>query len=390
MENQVISVSEALALINQTLEFAYPEVVIEGEVSSYKVNQGKWVFFDIKDQSSSLGCFLPIFQLKTPLTDGMLVRVHTQPKLTAWGKFSLTVRSIELAGEGSVKKSFELLKANLEKEGIFAAERKRALPKYPHRIALITSKQAAAYNDFVTILNDRWVGMEIEHLHVQVQGESAPDQIVRAIEYCNTREYDVIVIIRGGGSSEDLQAFQTEPVVRAIYASTHPTLVAIGHEDDVCLAELVADKRCATPTDAARQLVPDKNDALRHIRHTQDNLGHNLMQIINRAQNSVVGFTHAMQSMLRSSIAQVQTFEATILYQVDAIIQQRKTQLLALQSSLVALDPQAVLQRGYALVTKKTELVRSSSQLKKGDAIMIQLAHGTIGANVSEIKENQL
>jgi exodeoxyribonuclease VII large subunit len=158
MKNEAVSVSQFHALVNQTLEFAYGEIVVEGEVASYKVNQGKWVFFDLKDDTNVVGCFIPIFQLKTTIEDGMLVRVTATPQLTKWGKFSLTVRAVELAGEGSVKRAFELLKAQFQKEGLFTEERKRQLPKYPEKIALITSKQAAAYNDFITILNDRLRG----------------------------------------------------------------------------------------------------------------------------------------------------------------------------------------------------------------------------------------
>ena len=123
MNDQILSVSELSDYINRTLEYAYPSVVVEGEVSSFKISQGKWVFFDIKDSQTTLGCFMSIYQLNTPLEDGMLVRVVAQPKLTTWGKFSLTVKSVELAGEGSVKKAFELLKLKLEKEGLFALDR---------------------------------------------------------------------------------------------------------------------------------------------------------------------------------------------------------------------------------------------------------------------------
>ena len=214
MNQQIISVSEFIAILNETLTFAYPEVIVEGEVSSFKVNQGKWVFFDLKDPDSTLGCFMPLFSLKLPLEDGMKVRVTGSPRLTKWGKFSFTVRSVELAGEGELKRAMALLKAKLEAEGLFEQERKREIPVYPARIGLITSGQSAAYSDFIKILQTRWSPVTVILADIQVQGASAPDQIVSALEYFNSgaEQVDTLVLIRGGGSLEDLQAFSTEPV----------------------------------------------------------------------------------------------------------------------------------------------------------------------------------
>ncbi len=179
MNQQIISVSEFIAILNETLTFAYPEVVIEGEVSSFKVNQGKWIFFDLKDAESTLACFMPLFALKLPLEDGMKVRVTGSPKLTKWGKFSLTVRQVELAGEGELKRAMALLKTKLQAEGLFELSRKRNLPAYPRRIGLITSGQSAAYSDFIKILQARWSPVTVILADIQVQGAAAPDQIAR-------------------------------------------------------------------------------------------------------------------------------------------------------------------------------------------------------------------
>ena len=170
MEHLPLSVSDAVALVNQTLEYAFPTLVVEGEVSSFKVNQGKFVFFDIKDSDSSLGCFMMVYQLRVPLEDGMRVQVVATPKLTNWGKFSLTVREIRPVGEGALRRAYELLRAKLETEGLFAVERKRRLPDMPKNIAVISSTQAAGYADFVRILGERWGGLNVQVAHVQVQG----------------------------------------------------------------------------------------------------------------------------------------------------------------------------------------------------------------------------
>jgi exodeoxyribonuclease VII large subunit len=266
---QIISVTEFVSIINETLAFAYPQVTIEGEVSSFKVNQGKFVFFDLKDEANVLSCFMMVHQLKMPIEDGMKVRVTGTPKVTKFSKFSLTVRAVELAGEGELRRAMELLKKKLEGEGLFDQARKRPIPKFPVRLGLITSGASAAYADFIKILNARWSGVEVLLADVSVQGAAAPDQIVGALEYFNTLRdpVDVLVLIRGGGSLEDLAAFSTEPVARAVAASRTPIIVGVGHEVDFSLADYAADLRAATPTDAARLVVPDRHETEARVEH---------------------------------------------------------------------------------------------------------------------------
>src|SRR5688572_30163731 len=149
MDRTILQVSDLLALVNQTLEYAYPSVVVEGEVASFKVSKGKFVFFDLKDDSGAVNCFMMVYGLRQPLEDGMRVRLVAQPRLTAWGKFSLTVRDVSPVGQGSIQRAFQLLVAKLEKEGLFAAERKRTLPAMPRRIGLVSSVESAGYADFI-------------------------------------------------------------------------------------------------------------------------------------------------------------------------------------------------------------------------------------------------
>ena len=177
--------TEFIDVVNQTLDYAYGSVMVEGEVASFKVNQGKWVFFDLKDEESSVGCFMTLYQLRMPIEDGMKVVVRATPKLTKWGKFSLTVQAIKPVGKGSLKKAFELLKKKLTDEGLFDPAKKRELPKDLTRLGVISSTQAAGYADFIKIMNARWGGIRIEVAHTQVQGMDAPDQIIRALKYFN-------------------------------------------------------------------------------------------------------------------------------------------------------------------------------------------------------------
>lgn len=379
MGNDAITVSEFNSLLNQTLTFAYPEVVVEGEVSSFKINQGKWIFFDLKDEHNLVGCFMTIYQLKTELEDGMLIRVKATPQLTKWGKFSLTVKEVELAGEGSVKRAFEMLKSKFEKEGLFLEDRKRELPLYPQRVGLVTSNQAAAFNDFITILEDRWSGLDVEHIQVQVQGPSAPDQISKAIEHMNMfGSYDVLVVIRGGGSAEDLQAFNSEEVVRAIYASNIPTLVAIGHEDDVTLSELVADVRGATPTDAARRLVPDKNELLEKIGAIKSR-NFNMLEGISAKGRSVLdSFYYSIEARINNMR---HTAADSYMRSINSIDRHMQSVLSAIQLQrklLKSLDPSAILSRGYSITRVNGKVIKSSDEYISGAELMIQLHKGQI------------
>ncbi len=332
--DQIFSVSDFLGVLNQTFEMAFPVVYVEGEVSGFKVNQGKWVFFDLKDESGTVNCFMSVYQLRVPLEDGMRVVVAANPKVTAWGKFSLTVQQIRLSGEGSIKKGFELLKAKLDKEGLFAPERKRMLPELPRRVGVITSTQAAGYADFVKILNSRWGGLDVQVAHTQVQGDAAPDQMIRALRYFNEQAepVDVIVLIRGGGSADDLAGYNDEKLVREIAASRIPTLVGVGHEVDTSLADMVADVRAATPSNAAQLLVPDKREIIASARER-------VRTMASVAERSITMVLAETRDWLGDALALTSE-------RIERMQEANRRQLQALR----AYDPRAVLRRGYALV----------------------------------------
>lgn len=354
------SVSDFIEVTNQTLEYAYPHVEIEGEVASFKVNQGKFVFFDLKDESASVGCFMMLFSLRVPIEDGMKVVITASPKLTAWGKFSLTVKAIRPSGEGSLKKSFELLRAKLDKEGLFALERKRPLPTIPRHIAVISSAQAAGYADFIKILNDRWGGMQVDVAHVQVQGVNAPDQMIRALKYFNSREElpEVIVLIRGGGSADDLSAFNDEPLVREIAASRVPTLVGVGHEVDESLADLAADVRAATPSNAAQIIVPDKSEIIRSVRYQ-------VQSLLPRVERSLDERRDEVRVKLEGAFVAIETK-----------LSQQTESLQHLRNILAQLDPHTVLARGYAIVRGRQEV---------GQELQIETISAIIKAEVKEV-----
>lgn len=362
----LLSPADFVALINQTLEFALPRVVIEGELANFRISKNRWVYFDIKDELASVRFFGSVYNLPGPLEDGMLLRVTGSPKLHPQFGFSVTVQSIALSGEGTIKKAFALLQAKLQAEGLFDDARKRPLPYPPTSVGLITSGESAAYADFIKILAARWGGVDVSLADVQVQGEPAPAQIVRAIEHFNSlgEPPEVLVIIRGGGSADDLQAFNTEMVTRAVAASRIPTLVAIGHEVDVSLAELAADMRASTPSNAAELLVPSKQDILDQLAQFRIEAGRLLSANIKTQQKELEGVSTSLHGLIVQKLS----------WQGEWIAQNRRI--------LELVNPIEVLKRGYSVVRKNGKVIRSVVGLKRGDRLDVMLSDGTLKTEV--------
>jgi exodeoxyribonuclease VII large subunit len=283
------------------------------------------------------------------------------------------VQSMMPVGEGSLKKAADLLRLKLEKEGLFDPERKRPLPRLPVSVGLITAANSAASADFIKIINERWGGIKVYLADVYVQGDKAPPQIARAIEYFNSHEEqpEILVVTRGGGSAEDLAAFSDERVVRAVAASRIPTLVAIGHEVDISLAELAADQRASTPSNAAQLLVPDKHNELLHLKTHRVNLDRFIKSAYD---NEILGLRGVGES-LRSII--------------NNLISSERERLQASRKLALLYDPDGALRRGYALVSKEAKLIKSVSQVQAGDALTLRLRDGTIAATADKISKEE-
>jgi len=369
-ELPVLGVSDFVAVLNQTLEYAYPSVIIQGELANFRVSKNRWVYFDLKDEFSSVKFFGTIYQLPGPLENGLLLQVRGQPRLHQQYGFSVNVQFMQPVGEGSLRRAAALLEAKLTAEGLFDPARKRLLPYPPRRIGLITSSESAAYADFIKIMKERWAGIEIELADVQVQGELAHQQIVGALEYFNSHAeaVDVIVITRGGGSAEDLAAFSTESVTRAVAASRIPTLVAIGHEVDLSLAELAADQRASTPSNAAQLLVPDKLHVLPQLQQARKQLGDHLDKLIERKHEGIKDQANDMQNAWQRLH--------------DNFNQDLKLKRLVLES----LNPQTALKRGYAIIRSAKGLVTSGKQLHRGETLHLQLIDAQVDTKVTDIR----
>jgi exodeoxyribonuclease VII large subunit len=367
LPDQHVSVSDFIDLLNETFAFGYPSIVVTGELANLRVSRGRWLYFDLKDETSSLKCFGTVGHLPGPLEDGMLLEVRGAPRMHNLYGFSFNVQIIKPSGEGSLRRAAELLHIKLQAEGLFDTARKRSLPYPPQRIGLVTSLQSAAYADFTKILAARWGGIEVRAIDVQVQGEVAPQQIVGAIKTFNELQDppEVLVLVRGGGSADDLAAFSTEQVTRAVAASRIPTLVAIGHEIDVSLAELAADVRASTPSNAAELLTPDKAMVLRQLASDKARLYESLAGMLAGLRMENVHLADALH-------------EAVALR-----LKGERDQLAAGRQLLRALSPQAALQRGYAIV--RSAGGKPGQIPKEGAIVHIDLLRAQLEAKVMQV-----
>lgn len=362
------TVSEATAIFNQVFETATPSIKIVGEVANFKINQGKWVFFDIKDDESSLGCFMSAWQLRVAIENGMRVAVVARPQITKWGKFSLTVQSVRPVGVGSIKRAFDLLRDKLAREGLFDESRKRALPYLPAKIGVVSSVDAAGFKDFVKIIGERMGGMEIIVAHAQVQGDAAADQIVGALKYLNgSTDVDVIAILRGGGSRDDLVAFDDEKVVREIAASRIPTIVGVGHEIDTTLADLAADVRASTPSNAAEIIVPDRREIVGDIKQK-------IQEIFQFTYNEIEQKKCSIHDELRGAFDKMSEITLSDFHHFDL-----------LNAALLARNPELILRRGYA-VLRNSDGSAITTEPKVGDDVSMETSRWIIGSKISEVK----
>lgn len=416
-EIQAWSVSEFIGLINDvfTRQVFPGGVAVEGEVAEYRMSQGKWIWFRLKDGESTVECFATVWQLRTPLEDGMQVRVFAKPRIhPKSGKFSLNVERAEPIGEGALRRAFELLRRKLESEGVFDVERKRPIPAFPERIGLIASRESAAYSDFLRILGARFGGVQVNSFHVQVQGQDAVSDIERAFRYFNAHpeSADVIVLTRGGGSLEDLQAFNSEEVVRAVFSSRIPVICAVGHERDESLADYAADVRASTPTHAAELVVPDRAELAASIEGYRRRLASGFASRLQERRSIVVGRVTRLDSRFRVMIGQVngrlrdfahvggllarQTRQAKesaaemrnrLIRLMDGRLARQGERLRQAEKIMAAMNPRRPLDIGYALVTDASgALIRSAGSTAVGQALGVEFRDGELEVQVRGIK----
>ena len=415
LEIPTISVAQFLGLVNQTLRSIPSETfMIEGEVADFKISQGKWVTFDLKDESidAKLPCFMTTYQLGLPIQSGMRVRASGYAKVfERFGKFSLNVSSVTPVGEGAFAKAYAMLKAKLTAEGLFELARKRALPRFPQTIGLITSKEAAAYGDFIRILSNRIGGITIVHANVHVQGQYAVDEICAAFTTFNqlpvNERPELIVLTRGGGSLEELHAFNDERVVRAVFGSLVPVVVGVGHERDESLCDFVSDVRASTPSNAAELIYADRRDLLRQVAYIEDRLQDRLtgrlsgyfarierstmlfertfIGVGHRFQGVTTGLSHAFDRFRLSIVAtreHLERREQANEQRYRLTLERLSSGLKAFERLLESVNPDTVLRRGYAIVRNARGIIRDPLRLAVGERLTLHFAEGEIDTQV--------
>lgn len=382
----VYSVSQFISEINTII---VGQFIIEGEVSQFKVNQGKFAFFDLKDATGVLSCFMMLFKLKVPVEDGMKIRITGYPRVREQtGRFGFNVEQVELVGEGALKRAYELLKKKLQAEGLFDVARKRPVPRIPKRIGVIASDTSAAWGDFKRILTNRWGGIEVVIQNVLVQGPSAINDIVEAFREFNNQaaDFDVLVMIRGGGSLEDLAAFNSEEVARAVYGSRIPVVCGVGHERDESLADFVADVRASTPSNAAELVVPDKKDFIQELGFELEQMERMLSHDIVVRKQQVSTLFYRMQSRLEAPLASVKR-SINAFQQCGQILERHvnryKEYVSGAERLFKNVDPRRVLSRGYSLTRSSSgKIVRTADELDRGQTIVVELGRGSVTGQV--------
>lgn len=440
-ERRVYSVSELTGQIRDILERTFRDLWVQGEVSNFRVSPYGHYYFTLKDQAAQLRCFCNKKDMKSYKfrpEDGLQITARGaigvyEPR----GEYQFVVSYLEPAGYGALQVAFEQLKERLRQEGLFEATRKRPLPLLPRRIGLITSPRGAAIADMIRILQRRFEGLHLILYPVRVQGEGAAEEIVEAVEYFNRVEEppDVLIVARGGGSLEDLWAFNEEPVARALAASKIPVISAVGHETDFTIADFVADVRAPTPSAAAEMVVARKEEFAAGIATLQGKLTRDIQyQILHARQRLTELLAHRgfrrLQAFLHEQVQRADELHTRLVQALRDRVAQARAELAVERSRLGAFDlrgrvrvetlrlaeqyrqlverartslrraahrlevltgqlgqlgPLAILERGYAIVfDAEGKIVKSAAAVKVGEAIDVQLHRGRLRAQVTK------
>ncbi|MFA5857825.1 MAG: exodeoxyribonuclease VII large subunit [Elusimicrobiota bacterium] len=409
--NKVYTVTELTALIKDVLSSSYPDVWLTGEVSNFSVPASGHMYFTLKDDNAQISVVMwhnANQKLKFAVEDGMKLLIRgSLTVFDKYGKYQIIAKTIEPSGKGELQIRFEQLKAKLEAEGLFDAARKRVIPEMPQRIGVVTSPTGAAIRDILNILKRRFSNLEILIYPVAVQGEVAAGEIAGAITGLNKYfpELDVLLVGRGGGSIEDLWAFNEEIVARAIAASDIPIISCVGHQVDFTIADFVADLRAETPSAAAEIVVKNKDEVLQRItslftrlKNNIEYLSANLELRVQSVTKSRV-FTYPLE-IIRPYQQLTDEFGIRISREVMAlselmgqkvsslaervklihVIRLTEERLNSVTGKLSALSPLGVLSRGYSIVTNQTDgkVVKSSTQVESGDGVKIRLGNGVV------------
>jgi exodeoxyribonuclease VII large subunit len=442
-QRDIYSISRLNSEVRAVLNNSFPLLWVEGEISNLARPSSGHIYFSLKDQYSQVRCAM--FRMKRQLLrfepeNGMQVLVRARPNLyEARGDYQLSIEHMEPGGEGLLRQAFEELKQRLDREGLFDASHKLPIPQFPRQIGVITSPSGAAIRDVVSVLKRRFPAIPVVIYPVQVQGDAAVAEIIRALELAKLRaECDLVILTRGGGSLEDMMAFNHEQVARAIYSSAIPIISAIGHEIDFTISDFVADIRAATPSAAAELATPDRrelaerlsgilrhltgqmtrrqqtlNQHLQHLRQRLDRLdpgvqlgqrqqrldelelriARNLSSRMQQQQQSLANLVTRLKSQApRQRITLLRQKTQGLQHRMQTLVsnqqQHRGQQLAAVIRNLNTLNPLATLERGYSITTMPDgKIVDNASNVSVGDRVETRLATGKIGCLVETCED---
>ena len=399
-DERVLSVAELTAQIKDLLEGSFPTVWVGGEISNFARPQSGHCYFTLKDEQAQIRAVMwrgAASRIRFDLEDGL--EVICQGHLDVYaprGSYQLVVDQIVPRGIGALELALRKLRDKLEAEGLFDPARKKPLPAFPQRIGFVTSPTGAAVRDFLEVLRRRWQGVEVLIIPVRVQGAGAAQEIADGIAAAHrlTQKIDVLVVGRGGGSLEDLWAFNEEVVVRAIASAEIPIVSAVGHEIDVTLSDLAADRRALTPSEAAELVAPSSDDVRALLRNTQQRLQSLLRGRVDAARVRIENC--ASRRVFRRPFERIHDLQR----QLDEIdrrtaqcVEHRLTRAQArlegLAGKLESLSPLGVLSRGYSVTQHAAtgELIRAARQVAPGDPLETRLAQGRVTSRVEEVVE---
>ena len=401
MAQEVLSITQLNEYIRGKMDAdaLLNSVAVRGEISNYKMYPSGHHYFTLKDEGAALKCVMfkgNALRLRFRPENGM--KVIAMGKVSVFprdGAYQLYCTAMAMDGVGDLYAAFEQLKKKLAAQGLFDPAHKKPLPQYPGTIGIITSSAGAAVHDMLRILNKRYPLSKVRLLPVRVQGAEAPGEIAAAIGYANYYKLaDLLIVGRGGGSIEDLWAFNDERVAWAIYQSEIPVISAVGHEPDVTISDFVADLRAATPSNAAELTVPDQ-DALRQ---TLDSMNAAMAAALNRQLKSarqhltMLSQSPALKSptgYLEQKQKNLELLRGRLISAQSNQINRKHQHFIALTSKLDAMSPLKVLTRGYAMAqTQGGEVLKSVKQVERGERITVSLSDGKLSATVMDVKEN--
>lgn len=395
----ILTVTETNELIKDLIENSRTlnSIYIKGEISNF-TNHYKTghFYFTVKDDGSILKAVMfkgSASKLKFVPENGMKVILHGRISLYVKdGQYQIYCDDIEPDGIGSLYIAFEQLKARLEAEGLFDSRHKKPIPKVPLRIGIITSPTGAAIRDMINVITRRFKTAKIILFPTLVQGENAPQQLISGIKFFNSRKNaDVIIIGRGGGSLEELWAFNDENLARAIFASSIPVISAVGHETDFTICDFAADMRAPTPSAAAELAVPDTAELKKQLANVEKKIETQLLNRINYYREKLINYENKgifknPQNIIDDKRMNLLHAEKSLLTQMQIVIDRKKSAFVLNSSKLEMLNPLAIISRGYSVLYGDKGIVKSVAEISPGDTVSLKLTDGEAEANITKVK----